>query len=201
MKINIIIGVILSLISLFLIALILFRKNEPFFNCRKIIQDHFDLFSGCRSQYFVFYILPIFLSAGLSLLFTANAEFFSYLGTVLSIIIAILFSVLAILTSVDFPKFKNEEHRKRAELSVKQTINAILFCCIIGIFLLLIGFTAIVADTQTIEWDPCLVYACKTLISVISYYLFIVELLNLLLVIKNMSKIIEANMLAKGNEK
>ena len=63
MKINIIIGVILSLISLFLIALILFRKNEPFFNCRKIIQDHFDLFSGCRSQYFVFYILPIFLSA------------------------------------------------------------------------------------------------------------------------------------------
>lgn len=201
MKIYTIVGIILSAPSLLLILLFLFRKNEPYFNCRKIIKDHFALFSNCKSQYFVFYILPIFFSVGLSLLFTVNQDFFSYLGVVLSVILAMLFALLAILSGLDFSQFKNKECREKAELAVNQTTNAVLFCCILGIILLLIGFTAIVAKEPPIELHPCVLYTCKTLISVISYYLFVVELLNLLLIIKNMSKIIQASMLAKENNK
>lgn len=197
MKIYTIVGIILSATSLLLILLILFRKNEPYFNCRKIMKDHFALFSNCKFQYFVFYILPIFFSVGLSLLFTVNQEFFSYLGVVLSVILAMLFALLAILSGLDFSKFTNKDYREKAELAVKQTINAVLFCCIIGIILLLIGFTAIVAKTPPIELPACVLVACKTLISIFSYYLFVVELLNLLLIIKNMSRIIEANMTVK----
>lgn len=196
-----IIGLILSFSSLLLIICILLKKQEPFFNFREIIKDHLCLFSNCKSQYFVFYVLPAFLGVGISLLFSANTAFFSHLGVVLSIILSMLLALLAILTSYDFSKFEDVEQRNTAEITVKQTINAILFCCIIGIMLLLIGFIVIAASGKSFDWIPFNINICKILISAFTYYLFIVVLLNLLLVIKNISKIIEAKMLIERNRK
>lgn len=76
MTIDKIIGIILSITSLLLIICILFKKKEPFFNFREIVKNHLHLFSNCKSQYFIFYVLPVFLSVGISLLFSANAAFF-----------------------------------------------------------------------------------------------------------------------------
>lgn len=196
-----IIGLILSFSSLLLIICILLKKQEPFFNFREIIKDHLCLFSNCKSQYFVFYVLPAFLGVGISLLFSANTAFFSHLGVVLSIILSMLLALLAILTGYDFSKFEDVEQRNTAEITVKQTINAILFCCIIGIMLLLIGFIVIAASGKSFDWIPFNINICKILISAFTYYLFIVVLLNLLLVIKNISKIIEAKMLIERNRK
>lgn len=196
-----IIGLILSFSSLLLIICILLKKQEPFFNFREIIKDHLCLFSNCKSQYFVFYVLPAFLGVGISLLFSANTAFFSHLGVVLSIILSMLLALLAILTGYDFSKFEDVEQRNTAEITVKQTINAILFSCIIGIVLLLIGFIVIAASGKSFDWIPFNINICKILISAFTYYLFIVVLLNLLLVIKNISKIIEAKMLIERNKK
>lgn len=199
MTIDKLIGVILSITSLLSIICILFKKKEPFFNFREIVKDHLCLFSNCKSQYIVFYFLPIVLSVGLSLLFSANSAFFSHLGVVLSIILSMLLALLAMLSGYDFSIFEDEEQRTNAETTVKQTINAILFCCIVGIVLLLIGFVVIAASGKNVEWIPLNV--CKIVVSAFSYYQFIIILLNLLLIIKNMSKIIEAKMLIERNKK
>ncbi len=195
------IGIILSITSLLLMICILFKKEEPFFNFREILKDHLCLFSNCKSQYFIFYVLPAFLGVGISLLFSANVAFFSHLGVVLSIILSVLLALLAILTGYDFSKFEDDEQRNTAEITVKQTINAILFCCIIGIVLLLIGFIVIATSGKSFEWIPFDINICKIVASAFTYYLFIIELLNLLLIIKNMSKIIEAKMLIERNGK
>lgn len=199
MTIDKLIGVMLSITSLLSIICILFKKKEPFFNFREIVKDHLCLFSNCKSQYIVFYFLPIVLSVGLSFLFSANTAFFSHLGVVLSIILSMLLALLAMLSGYDFSIFEDEEQRTNAETTVKQTINAILFCCIVGIVLLLIGFVVIAASGKNVEWIPLNV--CKIVVSTFSYYLFIIILLNLLLIIKNMSKIIEAKMLIERNKK
>lgn len=201
MTIDKIIGIILSITSLLLIICILFKKKEPFFNFREIVKNHLHLFSNCKSQYFIFYVLPVFLSVGISLLFSANAAFFSHLGVVLSIILSMLLALLAMLSGYDFSKFEDDEQRNTAETTVKQTINAILFCCIIGIVLLLIGFIVIATSGKSVEWILLDINICKIVVSAFSYYLFIVVLLNLLLIIKNMSKIIEAKMLIERNRK
>ena len=195
------IGIILSIISIALIICILFRRKEPYFNFREIIKEHLCLFSNCKFQYFVFYFLPLILSIGLSLLFSANAAFFSHLGVVLSIIISMLLALLSILSGYDFTKFEDENQKNNAKIAVKQTINAILFCCIIGISLLLIGFIVIAINGKNIEWIPFNYNYCKIIVSALSYYLSIVLLMNLLLIIKNMSKIIEANMSIERNKK
>lgn len=198
---NKLIGATLSIISSVLIVCILFKKKEPYFNFREIIREHFHLFSNCKSQYFVFYILPMFLSMGLSLLFSANVAFFSHLGVVLSIILSMLLALLSILSGYDFSKFENEEQKSNAKTAIKQTINAILFCCMIGILLLLLGFIVIATSGTNNEWIPFNINVCKIVVSAFSYYLFIVVLLNLLLIIKNMSRIIEANMSIERNGK
>ena len=105
------------------------------------------------------------------------------------------------LSGYDFSKFEDDEQRNTAETTVKQTINAILFCCIIGIVLLLIGFIVIATSGKSVEWIPLDINICKIVVSAFSHYLFIVVLLNLLLIIKNMSKIIEAKMLIERNRK
>ena len=195
------VGMIISFISIVLILFILFKKEEPFFNLNKVFKEHLALFSNCKSQYFVFYVFPLVLGVGLSLLFPTNAAFFSHLGVVLSIILSMLLALLAILSSVDFSKIKEKDVGEKAQTAVKQTINAIIFCCVIGIALLLLGFVVIAVSGNPIDWLPFDISLCKTIGSVFTYYLFIVVLLNLLLIIKNMYKIIELNMSIMGKNK
>lgn len=201
MPISILIGIILSVISTMLIAVLLFKKKEPFFNFREILKDHFSLFAKCKSQYVVFYFLPLLLSVGLTLLFTVNSSFFSHLGVVLSIILSMMLALLAILCDYDFSKFMDDNQRNNAETSVKQTINAIMFCCIIGIILLLEGFIVIAMSGKTYDWFPFDLTICKIIVSACSYYLLIIVFLNLLLIIKNISKIIEARMMIERDKK
>lgn len=195
------VGMILVVISTLAIIYFMFKRNEPFFNLRKIFHEHFHLFSNCKSQYFVFYVLPIFLSVGLSFLFSVGVDYFSHLGVVISIILSMLLAILAILCGFDFGKIKNEDQKNNAETTVRQTINAILFCCIIGIALLLLGFIVIAASGTNLEWIPINIDLFKNIVSVISNYLFIVMLLNLLLIVKNMCKIIEAKMIIERNSR
>ncbi len=54
------IGFALIVLSSDIIFFLLLRKNESFFNIRNVVKKHFALFENCRSQYVVFYIMPLF---------------------------------------------------------------------------------------------------------------------------------------------
>lgn len=200
MSARIIAGVILSVASLIIMWVLLLKKNEPFFNLREIMKNHLKLFSNCKSQYFVFYILPLLLSIGLALLFSVNISFYTHMGVVLSIILSMMMALLSILSNYSPKEIKNSEQSDRAIEAVKQTINATLFSCFIGVALLLLGFIAIAGSGMEIKWIPFDLIICKRILSIITYYFLFVELLNLLLIIKNMHRIIEFNLESKRNK-
>lgn len=201
MPLEIIIGLILSIISFLLILVFLLYKNEPFFNFNKIIKDHLMLFKDCKLQYLVFYFFPFILAVGLSLLFTVNVSFFSHLGIVVSIILTILFTLMSMLTNFDISKIEDIGQKKKVKEAIRQTINAIFFDCIIGIFLLLLGFVSIAAGGNNLQWIPFDTHICKIILSIITYYLLSVVLLTLLLIIKNISKIILLNLTIERKNK
>ncbi len=201
MSIEKIIGLLLFLFSTILILYFLLKKNEPFFNLRNVLVEHLSLFKNCKSQYFVFYFLPLLLSVGLSLIVTVNINFFSHMGVVLSVVLSMLLALMSILTNYDYSMFENESQHKRAKMAVKQTINAILFCCFIGIIMLLLGFAVLAVDGKDLSWIPFDVNLCKILFSTFTYYCLCVILLTLLLIIKNISKIIEVNMTIERKKK
>ena len=72
-----------------------------------------------------------------------------------------------------------------------------MFDSLLCVFLLLYGLTIIVLSSGDFSWIPISMNIIKAIVSAIAYYLFSVILLNLLLIVKQMSKIIEFNIVVK----
>ena len=195
---KIIIGLILVGVSLLFTVLSLLRKNEPYFNFREVISNHLKLFENCKFQYIVFYGLPILFSVGLSMVYQAGASFYSELSIILGILLSMLFAMLSILGGYDLSDIEDEKQRQKGKNGIKQTANAIMFEAILIVGLLLYGLTVIVVSGTTLPFDYNVI---KLVASGIAYYVFFVILLNLLLVLKNMSKIISFHLDAKREQK
>lgn len=80
-------------------------------------------------------------------------------------------------------------------------MNAIVFTAALSVFLLLydLVFSVVSADSFN-QWIVD-VTMMKRIVSGMAYYIFTVILLNLLLIIKHMSKLIEFNLYAPKKEK
>ena len=108
-----------------------------------------------------------------------------------------LLASLSILSNYDFSTVKDASQREKGKKVVRQTINAIMFDSLLCVFLLLYGLTIIVLSSGDFSWIPISMNIIKAIVSAIAYYLFSVILLNLLLIVKQMSKIIEFNIVVK----
>lgn len=194
------IGIALIVFSSFTILLLLFHKNESFFNLRTVIKEHLGLFKHCKSQYIIFYILPLFFAAGLALLYEGGERFYTELSVVMGIILSMLFAILSILSGHDFSTVKDETQQTMAKKVVKETINAIIFDSMLCLFLLLYGLVMIVVEGISfteVSLSPTAIAIATCILAGISYYIFAVILLTLLLIIKQMSKLVEFNMNVK----
>ena len=187
-------GLLLVFISLAVMILSLLRKEEPFFNLRDIIKAHKQLIRGSE---ILFCILPMCFAVGLSLLYTAGAQFYTEISVILGIFLSMLLASLSILSNYDFSTVKDASQREKGKKVVRQTINAIMFDSLLCAFLLLYGLTIIVLSSGDFSWIPISMNIIKAIVSAIAYYLFSVILLNLLLIVKQMSKIIEFNIVVK----
>lgn len=197
MQTTTIIGVALIAVSLLLISIGLFHKKEDFFNLRDIVKNHFTIFKDSKMNYVVFYVLPALFATGLSLLYSAATEFYTELSVILGILLSVLLTILSILSNYDFSTVTDEIQKEKAKEVVEQTINAITFSALLCIFLLLYNLTLIIVrsyDFSWITWDLSII---KAAVSAIAYYVFAVICLNLLLVVKQMSKIIQFNLNVK----
>ena len=135
------------------------------------------------------------------MLYETNNSFFSELNVILSILISILFAILSILCGYDYSSVADERQKKNAKTVLRDTVNAIVFTAALSVFLLLYGLVFSVVSMDSFnEWffDATIT---KRIVSGISYYIFTVILLNLLLIIKHMSKLIEFNLYAPKKEK
>ncbi len=187
-------GLLLVFISLAVMIFSLLRKEEPFFNLRDIIKAHKQLIRGSE---ILFCILPMCFAVGLSLLYTAGVQFYTEISVILGIFLSMLLASLSILSNYDFSTVKDASQREKGKKVVRQTINAIMFDSLLCVFLLLYGLTIIVLSSGDFSWIPISMNIIKAIVSAIAYYLFSVILLNLLLIVKQMSKIIEFNIVVK----
>ena len=183
-----IIGFFLVFISLTVIICSLLRKNDSFFNVREVIKKHLGIFTDCKGQYVIFYVMPLFFAIGLSLIYEADINFYENISVIISILLSMLLAILSILATKDYILSGDDKRNERIIKVVKETINAILFVGLLCILVLTTGLVMIVILSIT-----CLPIfdIIKHIIVSIIYYLFVVILLNVLLIIKRISKIIE----------
>ncbi len=188
-----IIGLVLVVLSVFLIFFCLIRKKEEFFNIRKTVFDHLKVFKHCPSKYLIFYGFPVMFSVGLAMIYEAGTTFYSELSVVLGIILSMLFAILSILSGQNYSEVNDETQKSIAKKVLKETTNAIVFASILSLFLMLYGLVIIVlSGLNNIEFSFDMTIV-KSVLSGVAYYLFTVVLLNLLFIVKQMSKIIEFN--------
>lgn len=177
------IGIGLVAVSLCAIVLFLWKSQGSFFNLAEIVKNHLKLFACQKIQYVGFFVLPASFAVGLALLYAADSSFYSNLIVIVSILFSMLFAMLGVLTNLEISD-RDENRVARAKKTLEETINAILFDSILGVFLLLYGLTMIVADSVI------KIHAIKAALSGGIYYIFEVFTLTLLLIVKRMSRLV-----------
>ena len=105
-------GLVLMTISFFLISLGLFRRNSSFVELRKVFLEHMALFKNARYQYLVFYIYPLIMSIGISILYVAEKEMYKDITVVVSIFISMLLAILSIITTKDLSKYESNQQQR-----------------------------------------------------------------------------------------
>jgi len=170
-----------------------FKENDNFFDLRKVLKSHFSLFKNSQYQYIVFYVLPCIFSVGLALIYIADNVFYSELAVVISIIFSMLMASMSILIGKDCDIFEDRTQREQIKIVIRETINAILFVSLLCILLLLMVLVSGIKIATSVS--------VNFLFAAITYYLFIVLLLNLLLIIKRMARITEFNLIAEKKQR
>ena len=189
----------LALILLFVIInmFLLFHNNESFFSVKDVIKDHLKLFHNCKLQYIIFYLNPLIFAIGLSMVYEAGETFYTNLSVVVSVLLSMLLAILSILTEKDYSSIKDSIQSKNIKRVTQETITAIVFDSMLCIFLLLYGLVMIVIDGIAFNIE-----VVRQIFAFIAYYVFAVMLLNLLLIVKRMSRIFEFDFdVQKGNKK
>ncbi len=188
------IGYILIIIAIIPVLFSFHNEHKSFFNIKTVIKDHLKIFKDCKSQYFIFYGSPFLLSVGLAFIYDAQDNFYDNLSVIISIILSMLFAVLAILTNYDFSGKTDDDqnqtttHEKVLKI-VNETTDSIMFETMICVFLLIYGMiVVIIRDVMPLNM------IVNKILTGISCFLFTVLLLDLLIVVKRMTKIIKYKM-------
>ncbi len=187
------IGFALIVVAIIPIIISIFSERRSFFNIKSIIKDHLKMFENCKNQYLIFYGSPFILSVGLALIYDAQDDFYNNLSVIISIILSMLFAVLAILTSFDYSNSLNSNDNTANSSNiikvVNETTNSIIFETIICVFLLIYGMIVVI-----VRGVMPLNLVINKILTGVSCFFFTVLILDLLVVIKRMSRIIKIKM-------
>lgn len=174
-----IISLVLCIIGGFALLLSLLPKNSNFLDIRSIFTQHFKIFKGNWLQFFCVFIIPILFSIEIVQVRCVDKEVLNNLNIVLSILIAMFFSVLSILST-----FNVKTSGNKYQQLLRETFTATIFEIIICLLLLLISFMVLFIGTY-----EALIFL--KIVSVIIYYLTIVAILNILVIIKRINVLFE----------
>ncbi len=126
-----------------------------------------------KSTLIIIYILPIIIAVGIARIKTIEIGIINNLNVVLSILIAMFFSVMSII--INFENGKSENYKK----TLKDTNNTIMFEILLSVFLLICTF--IYMFIEKIGSVVILFF-----ISLVMYYLSIVVIINIFMIMKRM---------------
>ena len=168
---------LLILLPILFILLSLFNKKDSFFDLIDVIKSHMMLFRKCKQFYFTFYICPAWLSVGISFYYKPTELFYENMLVVISIILAVLFSMSGIIISR-----KVIEDNEQIKNVIKETHNSILFSVILSVGIMLAIIIGICVDCNDI---------ITRFIGGLIFYLFQVVLLTVLVIIKRIGKLMD----------
>lgn len=160
-------------IPLLIMIVSAFRKYNNYLDVRKIIKEQYNILKNNKSILIIIYILPIIIAIGIARIKTIDIEIINNVNVVLSILIAMFFSVMSII--INFENGKSVSYKK----TLKETNNTIMFEILLSVFLLICTF--IYMFIEKIENVIILFF-----ISFVIYYLSIVVLINIFMIMKRM---------------
>ncbi len=163
---------VIGAICAFVLFFSLFSKNGNYLDIRGIIASHLKLlFNGNRLQAICIFISPVIFAICIVQFRCLEETVLENLNVVLSILIAMLFSVLSILNTL------NTERSDNYLVLLKETFTATAFAILVCLLLLVLSFVWLFVGSFDCS-------AAGKLFSGITYYLTIVVFLNIPLVIK-----------------
>ena len=160
-------------IPLLIMIISALKKYNNYLDVRKIVKEQYNMFKNNKSALIIIYILPIIIAIGIARIKTIDVEIIDNVNVVLSILIAMFFSIMSII--INFENEKSENYNK----TLKETNNTIMFEILLSVFLLICTF--IYMFIEKIE-NEIILFA----ISLIIYYLSIVVLINIFILMKRM---------------
>ena len=167
-------------IGILLLLLCFSTKISNFLDIRKMFIQHFDIFKGNWIQFIGIFVSPFFLSIAIVGVKCVDAAIINNLNIVLSILIAMFFSVLSILCTFFDGKSKTVKYKNL----MKETFNSTIFEIIICLFILLVSFITLFRNDFT---DNNML----KIVSGIIYYFSIVAVLNILVIIKRVKALFD----------
>lgn len=173
----------LVVIPILLTLINMLRREASYISLGKVIKNHMSLFKQTKYQYVIFYIYPIFISIGIAYFTNPTDTFFEQENVVISILISALLAIMSILISKNYEDVE-EEYLQNIKAVLKETINAIIFDVSIGAALMITNLIKI-----TINIDCEIV---QKIFAGVTYYLFIVMILTILLIIKRLGNLIDS---------
>jgi hypothetical protein len=203
-----------SLIILTIFVIIIFIKtclsNESFFSVRSILKYYFTIFKKPKNDselldvkqgknhYYIEpilfnFALPTIVGIFLGIVHPINSTIITFMSTVISIWIAILFALVAVIQSLAKEKL-GESYFK----VVKQAYATVMFECCISIMSVVLGFIYIILcpqdNAQAVQFPLSVILI---LFSIVIYTLLFVLLLTMFMIFKKcnalLGEIIKAN--------
>lgn len=164
-------------ISCIILILNFIRRNNNFFDIRRVFKDQLDVFDGAKDQIFVFFGVPILLAFGVANYKLIDKDIIDNVVVVLSIILSMLFAILSILTS-----FTKDEAIFKVVL--KETFNSVIFVAILCIMALMISVSVL--------FVKCIkLVLVNYIVSTVVYCLFFTIMLNIFIIIKRMKSLFD----------
>lgn len=176
------IGIILIIVSSILLLMGLFRKKNNFIDLRSVLISHFKMFRCAKIQFFVIYICTLVMSIGISLIYIADITLYQNIIVVMSIFVSMLMAMLSLIKAKDYSHL-NETQRENVKEVIKEVDNQVVYCSFVSV--VVIVFSLIMIAISKID-NPMLDIITSTIV----YYLVEVLLLNILLIMKRMSRLL-----------
>lgn len=91
--------VALFILALMILIVFIFKAGTNYLNIKKIFKDYISIFSNARKHLWLFWGVPVLLSAALVQVTALTSELAEHLSVFLSILISAFFAMLSILVS------------------------------------------------------------------------------------------------------
>lgn len=143
------------IISTIIVIIYMFQKNNNFIDIKRMVSNHFKIFNKSVWQILFFTIIPILFSIGFLIEQRLNDTILNCLSVIFSILVAMFFSILAVLLSIQ-SNFNQKNTQKNMYnntlLVIEQCTDTVIYEILLSIVILFLLFLFVVFEKSMATW-------------------------------------------------